>query len=169
MEYYRRTQTGRGLVLLLLVTFLAVGMIILAPHLAPKETLDAMTPDKALPPANAVAPLAILLAATLLFTSQTVAVTEDALCIVLLRGLYTRRIPLAEIAESRPTRIPWYTVGVKSVRKGWLYSVAPGDGVELLLRNGRRLVVGTGDLQGLVAALRERSRALPQHEIRSGA
>jgi hypothetical protein len=169
MEYYRRTQTGRGLVLLLLVTFLAVGMIILAPHLAPKETLDAMTPDKALPPANAVAPLAILLAVTLLFTSQTLAVTEDALRIILFRGLYTRQIPLAEIAESRPTRIPWYTVGVKSVRKGWLYSVAPGDGVELLLRNGRRLVVGTDDLQGLVAALRERFRALPQHEIRSGA
>lgn len=164
MEYYRRTQTGKGMRLLLFVTLLAVGMIIAAPHLAPKETLDAMTPEKALSATWAVTPPAILLAVMLLFTSQTLVVTEDALHIVLFRGIYTRRVSLLEIAESRPARIPWYAVGVKSARRGWLYSVASGDGVELALRNGRRLVLGTDDPQGLASALRERCRALSGSE-----
>lgn len=106
---------------------------------------------------GAVAPLALLLVVAALFVSLTVEVDEEALRLRFGVGLVRRTIRLADIASWRRVRNPWYYGwGVRNYGRGLLYNVAGFDAVEVHLRSGSQLRVGTNDPDGLCAALSAR-------------
>lgn len=104
--------------------------------------------------------LAVLVVAMVLFYALTVEVTPLEVAVWFGPGVIRRRFPVAEIRGARAVRNPWYYGwGVRLTPHGWLFNVSGFDAVELDLRNGRRFRIGTGDPQGLLAAI-ERAAGL---------
>ena len=59
--------------------------------------------------------------------------------------------------EHASSHVPWwYGIGVKWTPRGWVYVVSRGDALELRLKNGKAIRIGTDDLRGLAAALANR-------------
>jgi hypothetical protein len=55
-------------------------------------------------------------------------------------------------------RLPWwYGIGIKDTTSGWVYLVAPGDGVKVARANGEAVCIGTNDPERLMAALTARN------------
>jgi len=98
----------------------------------------------------------ILMAVLLpLFASLTVTVTAVELRFRLGIGPLGRRIPLADIESCEPVRNRWwYGWGIRFTPHGWLYNVSGLDAVELHLRNGKRLRIGTDEQGALCDAIR---------------
>lgn len=96
----------------------------------------------------------VLLAALLNFYRQKVTVDGHAVRLRLGLGLIRRTVPLTEIAGAAPLRAPWlYGWGIHYVGDGWIFNVSSLDCVELRLKNGRRLLIGTDDQPALHAAI----------------
>ena len=69
-------------------------------------------------------------------------------------GVWTKRIPLEDIASAVPVRNPWwYGFGIHRTPRGWLYNVSGLDAVEIRLRNGRKLRLGTDEPGKLASEL----------------
>ncbi len=89
---------------------------------------------------------AILLCCAVLGYRMEVTVDGFVLRIAVGPGIPLKRIPLREIASCRPVRNRWwYGWGIHRVRNGWLYNVSGLDAVELVLRNGNVVRVGTDE------------------------
>ena len=144
MLLYRRVQWGR----LLLGIFGAAWLVQAALMVA---VAAQGTPESFAVPLGVVT---LLLGAALgAFGRMEVRVEDRTLTVCQAFGLLRRRVPLETIRDVRPLRIPWYLMGIKWHRGSWWWSVAPGEGLELLLEGGKALVVGTDDPRNLAAAL----------------
>ncbi len=137
---YRHTQRGT----VLLVAFLASAALGSVPVLlAGKVTLAA-----------AVAALLTLLA--LLFGSLTVEVDARHLRLRFGPGLVRASWEVARIEEVVAVRTRWWHGwGIHLGFHGWLYNVSGFDAVELRLRGGKRVRIGTDRPDEFCAALRE--------------
>ena len=144
MLLYRRVQWGR----LLLGIFGAAWLVQAALMVA---VAAQGTPESFAVPLGVVT--LILGAALGAFGRMEVRVEDRTLTVCQAFGLLRRRVPLEMIRDVRPLRIPWYLMGIKWHRGSWWWSVAPGEGLELLLEGGKALVVGTDDPRNLAAAL----------------
>ena len=144
MLLYRRVQWGR----LLLGIFGAAWLVQAALMVA---VAAQGTPESFVVPLGVVT--LILGAALGAFGRMEVRVEDRTLTVCQAFGLLRRRVPLEMIRDVRPLRIPWYLMGIKWHRGSWWWSVAPGEGLELLLEGGKALVVGTDDPRNLAAAL----------------
>lgn len=144
MLLYRRVQWGR----LLLGIFGAAWLVQAALMVA---VAAQGTPESFAVPLGVVT--LILGAALGAFGRMEVRVEDRTLTVCQAFGLLRRRVPLETIRDVRPLRIPWYLMGIKWHRGSWWWSVAPGEGLELLLEGGKALVVGTDDPRNLAAAL----------------
>ena len=144
MLLYRRVQWGR----LLLGIFGAAWLVQAALMVA---VAAQGTPESFVVPLGVVT--LILGAALGAFGRMEVRVEDRTLTVCQAFGLLRRRVPLETIRDVRPLRIPWYLMGIKWHRGSWWWSVAPGEGLELLLEGGKLLVVGTEDPRNLAAAL----------------
>ena len=144
MLLYRRVQCGR----LLLGIFGAAWLVQAALMVA---VAAQGTPESFAVPLGVVT--LILGAALGAFGRMEVRVEDRTLTVCQAFGLLRRRVPLETIRDVRPLRIPWYLMGIKWHRGSWWWSVAPGEGLELLLEGGKALVVGTDDPRNLAAAL----------------
>jgi len=106
-------------------------------------------------------PLVIVAAGLLiclaLFSTMTIELTQAEL--VMHFGplpVIRKRIRLAEIASAIPVKNPWYYGwGVHFTPHGWLYNIAGGDAVELLLVSGTTLRLGTDEPEDLTKAIRD--------------
>ena len=88
------------------------------------------------------------------FTTLTTEVADGAFRFWFGPGVWRKRWPLEEIAEARATRSRfWEGIGIRITTRGMLYNVAAGPAVELRLRSGERLRVGTDEPERLLAAL----------------
>ena len=92
------------------------------------------------------------------FTALTVSVDQSLVTLRFglppLRGWFRKRIALDDVQECRTVRNHWVQgFGIKYIGKGWLYSVWGLDTVELCLRNGRRVRIGTDEPKTLLAAI----------------
>lgn len=64
-----------------------------------------------------------------------------------------RHVPLASLESVERERIGWTRVGMKFHQKAWWYSVSTGPALRFRFRNGKSIVVGTPDPDGLLRAL----------------
>jgi hypothetical protein len=90
----------------------------------------------------------------LLFGTLTVDIDQEHLGFCFGIGLVRKRIALADIRHYEAVRTRWYHGwGIHLAGRGWLYNVSGLDAVELVLRNGKTLRIGTDEPDALVAAL----------------
>ena len=95
-----------------------------------------------------------------LFTSMTVAVTDEDVAWRFGPGLVERRVPIADIRAVRVVRLPWYSgIGIHLTANGWLYNVASGPVVQIERRGGGCVNVGSPEPEALRAVIAERLRA----------
>ena len=70
------------------------------------------------------------------------------------KGFWRKTVPLADIASAEPvTNKWWWGWGIRYYGKGWLYNVSGLDAVEIILKSGKHIRIGTDDPQGLAKAL----------------
>jgi hypothetical protein len=94
--------------------------------------------------------LAVTLVAGIGFGSLTTEVTEDRFTFWFGPGVLRRSFPLADVQSCTPVTNPWwYGWGIHLTPYGWLYNVGGREAVQLTLRTGRALRVGTDEPQRL--------------------
>ena len=96
----------------------------------------------------------IALLVGVLFSTLTIEVRDGVLRYYFGPGLWSKRVPLSEIAEASPSRSRWYDgIGIRITPRGMLYNVTTGPAVEIRLFSGRRFRLGTDQQAQLLAAL----------------
>ena len=137
MPRYRHTQIGWAIVISMLLPVVVLGAVV--------ATSRTFVPLLTLIP---------LLAVFLLFGWLTVEIIDGVVDVRFGIGLIRRRIPLQDIASVAPVTNPWLCGwGIRFIPGGRLYNVSGTQAVELVLRDGRRVQIGTDDPRGLLAAL----------------
>lgn len=104
----------------------------------------------------------ILLASlvTMNFVTLTVTIDEEALRLRFGIGLIRKAIRLSEIASCEPVRNRWwYGWGIRLTPHGMLYNVSGLGAVEVRLRDGKAIRVGSDEPEALAAALKAAIRA----------
>jgi hypothetical protein len=97
----------------------------------------------------------IMLAAVALFYCLTISVNSRALEFSFGIGLIRRTIKLEELESAKQVRNPWYCGwGIRRFGRGWLYNVSGLDAVELQLKNGKIIRLGTDEPEALLRAIR---------------
>ena len=137
---YSHTQTGA---LLRVAALLPVPFVVGAAALAHNTRVLAIG-----------APLIAIVSLTgFAFSSLTIEVDADALRWSFGLGVWKKRISLEDVASVTPVRNRWwYGFGIHRTPRGWLYNVAGLDAVEICLRNGRTLRLGTDEPGELIKA-----------------
>jgi hypothetical protein len=108
--------------------------------------------------------VAVLLAVVVLFPSLTVTVDPEGIEVQYGTGVIRRRFPLAEVDTCAPVRNPWWWGwGIKVMwgsggRPGWLYNISGLEAVELRMKDGRLIRIGTDEPERLSEAIREQLR-----------
>lgn len=98
--------------------------------------------------------MVILAIIALIFSSLTIEIDADALNWRFGLGVWTKRIAVEDIVSAVPVRNPWwYGFGIHRTPRGWLYNVSGLDAVEICLRDGRTLRLGTDEPGKLLSAL----------------
>ncbi len=95
-----------------------------------------------------------------LLSWMEITVIDDRIEIVLGPGLYRKKLDIRNIQELTVTRIPWYATGIKKIRNGWLVGVDSSPGIRIDFKDGKCLVLGTEDVERLMAVLEERMGSL---------
>ena len=96
----------------------------------------------------------VLVLVLLLFGSLTVEIAGGHVRIRFGIGLIRKRWPLDGIESCRPVRNTWlYGWGIRKIPGAWLYNVSGLDAVELKLKSGKTVRIGTDEPQALSAAL----------------
>lgn len=111
-------------------------------------------------------PLAIVLLVLTVFSTLTVSVTDEVLEAKFGVGPIRKRVTLADVRGFRVVRNRWYYGwGIRYIPGGWLYNVSGLSAVELRLRNGKLVRIGTDEPEALRLAL---SRVLGESPALSG-
>lgn len=89
-----------------------------------------------------------------LFHSLTVTVDTNLIEVAFGIGIIRKRFFMEDVASVEATKSHWYNGwGIRLIHKGWLYNVSGYDVVQLNLRNGRVVQIGTNDPNGLLSAI----------------
>jgi len=138
---YRHTQYGA----LMFIVFLITGTLITV------VALNIIAEDRIL---SAILMIMLYLSGLVMFYALTVDVSEKKLKFWFGIGVVRKTIVLSEIQSTKVVKNPWYYFwGVKSIPGGWLYAIAPGTAVEIKLRNGKIIQLGTDQPKELNQAL----------------
>jgi len=136
----RYTHTQFGWVTTLAPLFGAAGLVVFTRYVGAPRAL--------------VVAAFVLILPLLLFFCLTTEVTERTFRLSFGIGWIHRTIQRSEIAACRAVRNPWwYGWGIHKTPQGWLYNVSGPLAVEIDLRDGRHLRVGTDEPEALCAAL----------------
>lgn len=128
---YRHTQYGTFMFLVFLLTGILIAVV----------ALRILAEDRV---PSAILMLGVYLFGLLMFYSLTVEISEEKLKFWFGIGIIQKTIALSEIQSTKEVKNPWYYFwGVKSVPGGWFYAIAPGTAVEIELRDGRLIQLGT--------------------------
>jgi hypothetical protein len=97
----------------------------------------------------------LLLISAVLFSSLTVEIGDGELRFHFGPGFWRKRFALADIAAADVTWSSWWEGwGIRITPRGMLYNISGTDAVEITLRSGQRLRIGTDEPEALAAALR---------------
>jgi len=90
-----------------------------------------------------------------LFSSLTVEISDEELYHYFGPGFWKKTYLLSEIETVTQVRNSWiFGWGIRLTPHGWLYNVSGLDAVQIELRSGRKVRIGTDDPGGLLSALR---------------
>ncbi|MCH9765366.1 MAG: hypothetical protein K0U34_05175 [Alphaproteobacteria bacterium] len=143
MAHYQHTQRATYLLPLFLVLALLTFILAVA-------AVDVPAVNRLLYVLSAV-----LLAAGWLFSSLTVAVTDDQLRWFFGPGFWNKSIARSEITSAQPVRTKWwYGWGIRMTPKGWLYNVSGLDAVAITTKSGKTVLIGSDEPQALAGALK---------------
>ncbi len=96
----------------------------------------------------------IYLLGVALFYSSTIEISDGKLKFWFGIGIIRKTVLLNEIEAVHEVVNPWYYFwGIKSIPGGWLYAVAPGTAVEIMLRKGKIICFGTNQSKRLKQAI----------------
>jgi hypothetical protein len=98
------------------------------------------------------------------FWSLTVVVNQEKVQIRFGPGLVSVSYPLEEILNCRVvTNSPLAGWGIRLINMGWLFNVSGLEAVEVELKNGRRVRIGTNEPQDLAKAIENAMIAHHKH------
>ena len=138
MNDYKHTQIGYSLLISYTIVFLIAGVINLATGFTPLALLA----------------LVIILLAISTFATLTVIVNKQAIALRFGVGMIRKQFPMADIARYRAVENPWYyLLGMRYTPRGWLYAVSGNRAIELEMKNGKRVRIGTDQPDELIQAL----------------
>ena len=141
MDKYKHTQIGYLLIIALGAGVLMAGYMAVRLHFNP----------------GALALLIFLLVCLGVFAALTVEVDDQTLKIQFGFGVIRKVFLLRQVASCRIVENPWYYGwGIHFFGKGWLYNVSGTQGVELELKNGKKVRIGTDDATGLIQSISAR-------------
>lgn len=139
MTGYKRTQIGY-----LMLAFIAIGILLVLNYFYLSGNTNPFL----------LIILAALAVSLLLFSILTVKVDGEEVSVRFGVGLIRKRFPLSEIESHSAVRNPWYYGwGLRRTPIGWLYNVSGLEAVEITLKDGRKIRIGTDDPTGLDAAI----------------
>jgi len=128
---YRHTQYGT----LVSLVFLTTGILIAV--VAQRILVEDRAP-------SAILMIGIYLVGLVMFYSFTIEISDEKLKFWFGIGIIQKTIALNEIQTIKEIYNPWYYFGgIKLIPGGWYYAIAPGTAVEIELRNGRIVQLGT--------------------------
>jgi hypothetical protein len=106
--------------------------------------------------------LLLIVAALINYWSLTVTIDDDNLEVRFGPGLIRRTYRLADVDACSVVRNkPYYGWGTRYTPHGWLYSVSGLDAVELVLRSGKAVRIGTDEPERLATALTQATLRRP--------
>jgi hypothetical protein len=139
MAEYKHTQIGYALLNSYTIVFLIAGIINLTTGFAPLAVLA----------------LIIVLLTIATFAALTVIVDQRTIKLRFGVGIIRKQYRLVDIESCRAVENPWYyLLGVRYTPRGWLYAVSGSAAVELALKNGRCVRIGTDEPEKLIQALK---------------
>lgn len=135
---YKHTQIGYTLIVAYCIVILLLGMLASVADFRRIVVIG----------------LLVMLLALSTFATLTITVNDRTLQLRYGVGLIKKRFPLNEIAAGRVMKNPWYYGwGIRYTPRGWPYSVSGLHVVELDMRNGKQVCIGSDEPRTLVAAL----------------
>lgn len=109
--------------------------------------------------AAALIMVAIYLLGIAMFYNFTIEVSDRVLKFWFGIGIIKKTISLSEIQAAREVESPWYYFwGIKSIPGGWYYAISPGRAVEIVLKDGKLLRLGTDQPDELKKAIDSAAR-----------
>ena len=106
-------------------------------------------------PVTALLSTALLVGILALFGSLTVTVDGDLIEARFGPGVIRFSWKQSEVVSAQPMTTPWYCGwGIRYTGSGWLFNVSGTESVELTLKGGEKVRIGTDDVEGLLAAIR---------------
>jgi hypothetical protein len=95
-----------------------------------------------------------LVIAAIVFSYQTIEVTDAEVVSRFALGIMPKRIPLADITRAEFAPSSWFEGwGIRLTTRGWLYNVSGFGAVEFTMRDGNRMRFGSDDSSNLIAVV----------------
>lgn len=96
----------------------------------------------------------LLLCAVLMLHSLTVRIEGQTLHVRFGPGMFRKRFDLAQVTACRPVRNSWlHGWGIHWMAGTWVYNIAGFDAVEIEMRSGKKVRIGTDEPEALAAAI----------------
>ena len=134
--HYRHVQIGWvsvGIMAVVAILLFQVGLVGTAPRLVLQFVAIA------------------LVIAAIVFSYQTIEVTDTEVVSRFALGIMPKRIPLADITRVEFAPSTWFEGwGIRLTTRGWLYNVSGFGAVEFTMRDGNRMRFGTDDSSNLI-------------------
>ncbi|WDE06208.1 hypothetical protein SG34_004565 [Thalassomonas viridans] len=134
---YKNTQVGTAL---LMIFGAVIALLIIVSYNKPNETIW---------PA-----LFFLGLISLLFSTLNIEVDHKQVKWSFGPSFWRKAIAIEEIESARVINTKWYYgLGVRFISTGWLYNVSGLRAVEIKLKNGKRVSLGTNEPENLLKAI----------------
>ncbi|WGV97869.1 hypothetical protein QF117_03115 [Vibrio sp. YMD68] len=137
---YKNTQVG---IAMLIIMGLVFALLVFASYTKPDESIWFV--------------FVIIGIATFLFSSLTIKIDGTQILWYFGPQFWKKSLELSDVLSVRKIKTKWYSgMGIRLTSTGWLYNVSGLSAVELKLKNGTTVSLGTNDPDNLINAIENR-------------
>lgn len=109
-----------------------------------------------LPAAGVGVVFGVLTLAAITFSSMTIEVNESEINWYFGPGLFKKSLPLEEVGQCKKVKNPlWMGIGIHAYGTGWIYNVSGLLGIEIELKGGSFIRLGTDEPNYLAQAIED--------------